>query len=67
MNCIFFMLLIRISAYQILCQYFIYNFELQKLAKILCQLDDIAIDLQFSKNFASMENIRRICYPIVDL
>ena len=30
-------------------------------------IDDIIIDFQFSRNFVSMEDIRRKCNPIVDL
>ena len=30
-------------------------------------IDDIVINLQFSKKFASMEYIRRKCNPMVDL
>ena len=30
-------------------------------------IDDIAIDLQFSRNFASMEDIRKMCNPMMDL
>ena len=30
-------------------------------------INDIAIDLQFSRNFASMEDIRRKFNPIVEL
>ena len=30
-------------------------------------IDDIAIDYWFSENFASIENIKRKCNPIVDL
>ena len=30
-------------------------------------IDDITIDLQFFRNFASMENIRRMCHIMMDL
>ena len=30
-------------------------------------INDIVIDIWFSKNFASMDDIRRRCNPIVDL
>ena len=30
-------------------------------------IDDIVIDLQFSRNFTSIEDIRRKCDPMVDL
>ena len=44
-----------------------HNFKLQKLA-FKQFIDDIAIDFYFSRNFASMEDIRRRkCNPMVDL
>ena len=46
--------------------YFLQNFKLQKL-QIKSFIDNIAVDIWFSRNFASMEDIRRRCNIIVDL
>ena len=43
-----------------------HNFKLQILA-IKQFIDDITIDLQFSRNFASIKDIRRKCNTMADL
>ena len=45
-----------------------YNFRLQKIKlKFKHLIDNIAINLWSSENFASMEDIKRKCKPIVNL
>ena len=44
-----------------------HTFKLQKSCNFKKIIDDTAIDFYFFRNFASVEDIRRRCNPIVDL